>query len=73
MSAAAAALAAGCVMLILVAGIKQRWETEYKGHRVRFENSPVTAEELYLDDGLVAREGLGFQMELRSLVVPWLS
>lgn len=60
----AAASAAG--LLVLVAGVKQRWEVEYRGHRVRFENSAVTAERLYLDGGLVARGGVGFKMELRA-------
>lgn len=54
------------VAFVFAASIKQRWEIEYRGHQVRFENSAVTAERLYLDDGLVARGGFGKKMELRA-------
>lgn len=53
-------------LLALVAGVKQRWEVEYLGHTVRFENSAVTAERMYLDGGLVARGGVGVRMEMRA-------
>ena len=56
------------VLLVFAAGIRQRWEIEYRGHRIRFENSPVFAERLFLDEGLVARGGLGLKMELRALI-----
>src|SRR5262249_52265097 len=38
------ALAAG--MAAIVAGLfpRQRWQVEYRGHRIRFENGPTTAE-----------------------------
>ncbi|HEX9886590.1 MAG TPA: hypothetical protein VGA70_08885 [Longimicrobiales bacterium] len=60
------ATVAAIILVVVTAGIKQRWEIEYRGHRIRFENSPVTAERLYLDDGLVARGGFGAMMELRA-------
>lgn len=60
------ATASAVGLLVLVAGVKQRWEVDYRGHRVRFENSAVTAERLYLDGGLVARGGVGTKMELRA-------
>lgn len=63
---AIAILVSGFVLLIITAGIKQRWEVGYRDHTIRFENSPVTAEKLYLDEGLVARGGLGIKMELRA-------
>lgn len=53
-------------LLALAASVKQRWETTYKGHHIRFENSPILAESLYLDGGLVARGGVGKKMELRA-------
>ena len=64
--AAWAALGSAAALLVLTAGIRQRWEVEYKGHRVRFENSAVLAERMYLDEGLVARGGLGTKTELRA-------
>lgn len=56
----------GLAIFILAASLRQRWEIEYRGHRIRFENSPVTAEKLYIDEGLVARGGVGAKMELRA-------
>ena len=56
----------GAFLFIFSASIKQRWEIEYRGHRIRFENSAVTAERLFLDEGLVARGGFGSKMELRA-------
>lgn len=54
------------VLFVVAAGIKQRWEIEYRGHRIRFENSPVKGERLFLDEGLVATGGFGMKMELRA-------
>ena len=64
--AAVAAIVLGTAFVIMSGGIRQRWEIEYRGHCIRFENSAVTAEKLYIDEGLVARGGLGFKMELRA-------
>lgn len=60
------AIGSAVALLTLTAGVKQRWDTEYKEHYIRFENSPVFAESLYLDGGLVARGGVGQKMELRA-------
>jgi hypothetical protein len=54
------------LLFVVSAGIKQRWEIEYRGHRVRFENSPVFGERLFLDAGLVAKGGVGMKMEMRA-------
>ncbi len=64
--AAWAALGAAAALLALTASIRQRWDIAYKGHRIRFENSAVLAERMYLDEGLVARGGLGKKTELRA-------
>ncbi len=61
-----AILGSSLVLLVVTAGIRQRWEIDYKGHRIRFENSPITAERLFLDEGLVARGGFGSRTELRA-------
>jgi len=60
------AIGSAVALLAVTASVKQRWETEYKGHHIRFENSPVLAESLYLDGGLVTRGGVGQKMELRA-------
>jgi serine/threonine protein kinase len=56
----------GLILFLLAAATKQRWVVRYKGHRIRFENDHIRAEKLFLDDGLVARGGWGYRMELRA-------
>ncbi len=63
---AALSIVLGVGFLIVVGSIRQRWTVDYKGHEIRFENSPLTGERLYLDGGLVARGGIGLKMELRA-------
>ncbi|MCC5865004.1 MAG: hypothetical protein JJU31_07815 [Wenzhouxiangella sp.] len=60
------AMLIGMTGLFVAGGIRQRWELDYKGHQIRFENSPITGERLYLDGGLVSRGGVGNKMELRA-------
>ena len=56
----------GVGLIALAAVVKQIWELEYKGHRIRFENSAIWAEKLFIDGELVARGGFGYRMELRG-------
>lgn len=63
---AAPAIALGTVFVVLAGSLRQRWEIAYKGHEIRFENSPYTGERLYLDGGRVARGGVGLKMEMRA-------
>jgi len=60
------ALLVGAVGFITAGAIRQRWELNYKGHHIQFENSPLTGERLFLDGGLVSRGGVGQKMELRA-------
>ncbi len=60
------ALLAGVVGLVVAGSIRQRWEVVYRGHQIRFENSPLTGERLFLDGGMVSRGGVGMKMELRA-------
>ncbi|MCA9260672.1 MAG: hypothetical protein KDA61_15775, partial [Planctomycetales bacterium] len=43
----------------------QVFETTYKGHTIRLDNTSLWAERLYLDDGLVRKGGFGSKMEFR--------
>jgi hypothetical protein len=63
---AAIALLAGVVGFVIAGSIRQRWEIPYRGHQIRFENSPLTGERLFLDGGMVSRGGVGMKMELRA-------
>lgn len=56
---ALAALGAGLVVIASAMFARQRWEVEYRGHRIRFENGPTTAEQLFVDGRLVGRGGFG--------------
>jgi len=60
------ALLIGVFGFITAGAIRQRWELNYKGHHIQFENSPLTGERLFLDGGLVSRGGVGQKMELRA-------
>lgn len=64
--ASAVAFVVGLAGLVVAGGVRQRWEMEYRGHEIRFENSPLTGERLFLDGGLVSRGGIGQKMELRA-------
>src|SRR5262249_18818092 len=54
--------------------VKLRWETPYKGRTLRFENSLLTAESLFVDGVRIARGlfvfgiRLGFRREIRGTV-----
>ena len=58
----------GAVAIVVGARIKQRFEVEYKGHRIRYENGPLTGERLFLDEGLVAKATVGYRIELRARI-----
>ncbi|MGE0609839.1 MAG: serine/threonine-protein kinase [Pirellulales bacterium] len=59
---------AGIFLMARAIRTKQRWNVEYKRHWIRFENGVLTAEKLYLDDGLVTAGGFGYRMELRTTI-----
>jgi uncharacterized protein YciI len=52
-------IAAGLAVIVAAMAVRQRWEIQHRGHRIRFENHPWTSERLYVDDRVVARGGLG--------------
>lgn len=58
----------GVALHFLAARSIQRFETSYKGHSVRFTNSPLTAERLFIDGQQVARGGFGFLMRLEGKI-----
>lgn len=61
-----AIIAGGVFMVLLASRIRQRWEVEYRGHKIRFENEPIFGEKLFIDDRLAARGGLGFSRRLEG-------
>ena len=64
----AAMLLVGVALVVGVSRVKQRWLLEYRGHRIRFENSCVTGSCLYIDDKLMARGGVGLRGEVRTAI-----
>jgi len=58
----------GIALHFLAARAIQVFETSYKGHPVRFNNSPLTAERLFIDGQQVARGGFGFAMRLEGTI-----
>ena len=63
-----AAIGLGILFVGVGVTTKQRWNVDYIGHQIRFENSPIFAEKLFIDDELVARGGLGYRLELRGTI-----
>jgi hypothetical protein len=64
--AGVAVVAGGVAVVLLASRVRQRWEVEYRGHTIRFENDPIFGEKLFIDDHLVARGGLGFSKRLEG-------
>ncbi len=50
-----------------MAVVRQRWEVEYRGHAIRFENSGFGSE-LFIDNVKVAKSGMGLRRELRGVI-----
>jgi hypothetical protein len=44
------------------------WEVDYKGHRIRFENSPVFGERLFIDGERISDGPLGYAKTLRGVI-----
>jgi serine/threonine-protein kinase len=61
-------LAAAFVFGYGVSRIKQRWTVTYRGHPIRFENSCITGESLFIDNVRVARGGVGLRNEIRAVI-----
>ena len=62
------ALAATVLLARRAARTLQRWDVTYKGHRIRFENSALTGEKLFIDDALAARGGIGRALRLEGVI-----
>lgn len=58
----------GLALFLVTARIKQRWQVDYKGHAIRFENNPFAGERLFIDNERVAKGGLGYRLELRGTI-----
>ncbi len=58
----------GCILIYLVSQIKQQWSVNYLEHEVRFENSCITGESLFIDNVRIARGGVGLRGELRGAI-----
>lgn len=67
---AAAFAVVGILLMAYSVRIKKKlvWEVEYKGHTIRLDNGGMTAEKIYLDDGLVQTGGFGTKMEFRTKI-----
>lgn len=63
-----ALLLPGIAVFVMASRTLQQFETTYKGHRIRFTNSPLTAERLYIDERQVDRGGFGLTMHLEGTI-----
>ncbi len=63
------AMLGGAIILLVVSFlIRQRWTVTYCGHEIRFENSVIVFQSLWIDGVLAARGGFGFRIELRAII-----
>jgi uncharacterized protein YciI len=60
------ALFAGLVAIVAGLFQRQRWEVAYRGHAIRFENGPTTAEQLFVDGRLVGKGGFGVERHMET-------
>ena len=61
-------LTTAILLAVAVARTKQRWSVTYRGHPIRFENSCLTGESLFIDNVRVARGGVGLRNEVRAFI-----
>jgi len=61
-------LALAALFLRLASRAMQRWELTHKGHRIRFENSALFGEKLFIDDVRVATGGFGWNLRLQGVI-----
>jgi len=59
---------AGVILIVLPLRHVIGWDVTYKGHVIRFENDPCSAERLLIDGQLVDRGGVGLHMELSGTI-----
>ena len=61
-------IACGLALFGAAATIKQKWAVTYRGHDVRYENSPLLGEKLLIDNKLVGKGKIGFRSETRGVI-----
>jgi len=66
--ASVAMTVAGVALIVLPLRHVIGWDVSYKGHAIRFENDPCSAERLLIDGQLVDRGGVGLHMELSGTI-----
>jgi hypothetical protein len=66
--ASVATTIAGVALIVLPLRHVIGWDVSYKGHAIRFENDPCSAERLLIDGQLVDRGGVGLHLELSGTI-----
>jgi hypothetical protein len=62
------ALVLGFGLLLWCPTVLLRWDVEYKGHAIRFENSVVFGERLYIDGTRITKGPLGYRKTLQGAI-----
>ena len=63
-----AAIVAGVGLMALAPRVLVSWEVRYKGHGIRFENSVVFGERLYIDGTRITKGVLGLRKTLQGVI-----
>jgi uncharacterized protein (TIGR03067 family) len=65
---AGAMVVGGVVLIIGCSLVRQKWIVPYKGRYIRFENSAITGEKLFVDGQIVARGGIAIEQEFYATI-----
>jgi hypothetical protein len=63
-----AIILAGLTLVAVASRAVQRWEVDYRGHRIEFRNNPLSGEKLFIDGALAAKGTLGVTSVMRATI-----
>jgi hypothetical protein len=60
------AIVVALALFVLGATSVQRWDLQYKGHTIRYQNNPLRGERLFVDGKPAAKGKFGYRSEMRA-------
>jgi hypothetical protein len=61
-------VALGLVLMAWAPRVLVRWSLQYKGHEIRFENSVIFGERLFIDDTRITSGIFGYRKSLQGII-----
>jgi len=62
------AVGIGLALLVWAPQVLVQWTVQYKGHTIRFENSVIFGERLYIDDTRITSGIFGYRKSLQGVI-----